>query len=84
LFDMAASALADLPVDPISTDRVMCLLFIARHSIYAGNAYAGLEPASQAVAMAGRLGDQQLRAKALKFWVRFTKKAAPIRTRSAR
>jgi len=66
LFDMAASALAELPPDPISTDRVMCLLYIARHCIYAGNAYAGLEPASQAVAMAGRLSDQQLRAKALK------------------
>jgi HD-GYP domain-containing protein (c-di-GMP phosphodiesterase class II) len=66
LFDMAASALAELPPDPISTDRVMCLLYIARHCIYAGNAYAGLEPASQAVAMSGRLGDQQLRAKALK------------------
>jgi putative two-component system response regulator len=66
LFDMAAQALADLPADPISADRVMCLLFIARHGIYSGNAYAGLEPATQAVAMAGRLGDQHLRAKALK------------------
>ena len=66
LFDMASSALAELPADPISVDRAMCLLFIARHNIYTGNAYAGLEPASQAVAMAGRLGDLQLRAKALK------------------
>jgi len=66
LFDMAAQALSDLPPDPVSADRVMCLLFIARHGIYSGNAYAGLEPATQAVAMSGRLGDQHLRAKALK------------------
>jgi len=66
LFDMAADALASLPEEPLSTDRVMCLLFVARHDIYAGNAYAGLEPATQAVAMAERLGDPVLRAKALK------------------
>ncbi len=66
LFDMAAQALASLPADPISIDRVMCLLFIARHGIYSGNAYAGVEPASQAVGMAARLGDQPLRVKALK------------------
>jgi len=66
LFDMAADALASLPEEPLSVDRAMCLLFVARHDIYAGNAYAGLEPATQAVAMAERLGDAALRAKALK------------------
>jgi HD-GYP domain-containing protein (c-di-GMP phosphodiesterase class II) len=66
LFDMATQALASLPADPVSVERVMCLLFIARHGIYTGNAYAGLDPASQAVAMAGHLGDANLRAKALK------------------
>jgi len=66
LFDMASSALAGLPDDFASADRVMCLLFIARHAIYSGNAYAGLEPASEAVRISERLGDQALRAKALK------------------
>jgi HD-GYP domain-containing protein (c-di-GMP phosphodiesterase class II) len=66
LFDMASDALAGLPEDFVCADRVMCLLFIARHAIYSGNAYAGLEPASDAVRIAERLGDQALRAKALK------------------
>jgi len=66
LFDMAADALAGLPADVVSADRVMCLLFIARHAIYSGNAYAGLEPAGEAVRIAERLGDQALRARALK------------------
>ena len=66
LFDKAAAALAALPADPISVDRVMCLLFIARHNIFGGNAYAGLGPATHAVAMSGRLGDTRLQAKALK------------------
>jgi HD-GYP domain-containing protein (c-di-GMP phosphodiesterase class II) len=66
LFDMASTALAALPQDFVSADRVMCLLFIARHAVYSGNAYAGLEPSSEAVRIADRLGDAALRAKALK------------------
>ena len=66
LFELAAQALATLPADPVSADRVMCLLFIARHGLYARNAYAGLDAARQAVAMATRLGDGALRIKALK------------------
>lgn len=66
LFDMASTAIARLPQDFVSAERVMCLLFIARHAIYSGNAYAGLEPASEAVRIADRLGDPALRAKALK------------------
>ncbi len=66
LFDLAAPALAALPDEPVSADRVMCLLFVTRHAVYAGNAFAGLEPAAQAVALADRLGDPSLCAKALK------------------
>lgn len=66
LFDMAWSALAQLPEHFVSADRVMCLLFIARHAIYSGNAYAGLEPAGEAVRTARRLGDNALLARALK------------------
>lgn len=66
LFEKASAALAELPDEPVSADHVMCLLFVSRHAYYAGNAYAGLEPASQAVALANRLGDAALRAKALK------------------
>lgn len=66
LFDKAAVALAALPDEPVSADRVMCLLFVTRHAVIAGNADAGLEPASQAVALADRLGDAALSAKALK------------------
>lgn len=66
LFDMAADAMATLPDEPHSADRVMCLLFIARHAIYAGNACAGLEPAAQAVRISEHVGDPALRAKALK------------------
>jgi tetratricopeptide (TPR) repeat protein len=66
LFDMASAALAVLPEDLVSADRVMCLLYIARHAIYSGNAYAGLDPAGEAVRIAQRLGDDALRARALK------------------
>lgn len=66
LFEMSADALSDLPDEPVSVDRVMCLLFITRYRFYCGNAYAGLAPAEQAVSLAERIGDPILRAKALK------------------
>jgi putative two-component system response regulator len=67
LFEKAATALSALSVEEAaSPDRVMCLLFITRHAIYSGNAFAGLDPATQAVALADRLGDPALRAMALK------------------
>jgi putative two-component system response regulator len=66
LFDMASAALATVPREFLSVDRVMCLLFIARHAIYSGNAYTGLEPATEAVRIADQLGEPALRAKALK------------------
>jgi putative two-component system response regulator len=66
LFDAAARALAALPDVPVNADHVMCLLFLVRHAYCAGDAYAGVEPATQAVSLADRLGDQGLRAKALK------------------
>jgi HD-GYP domain-containing protein (c-di-GMP phosphodiesterase class II) len=66
LFEMAADALSALPDEPVSEDRVMCLLFVTRYRYYAGNAYAGLAPAEQAAALADHLGDPVLRAKALK------------------
>ena len=66
LFASAAEALATLPEEPVSADRAMCLLFVSRHAFHSGNAYAGLEPALQAVGIASRLGDPVLRAKALK------------------
>ena len=66
LFEMAAVALSEMPDEPVSADRVMCLLFVTRYRYYSGNAYAGLAPAEQAVAMAERLGDPALSAKAKK------------------
>jgi len=66
LFEKAYAALSALPDEPVSADHVMCLIFVSRHAYYAGNAYAGLEPASQAVALADRLGGSALRARALK------------------
>jgi len=66
LFEMSADALSVLPDEPVSVDRVMCLLFVTRYRYYSGNSYAGLAPAEQAVAMAGRLGAPLLNAKALK------------------
>ncbi len=65
-FEMAADALSALPDEPVSVDRVMCLLFITRYRFYGGNTYAGLAPAEQAVALAERLGEPTVRAKALK------------------
>ncbi len=66
LFEMAADALSAMPDEPVSADRVMCLLFVTRYRFYCGNAYAGLAPAEQAAALAERLGDPVVRAKALK------------------
>jgi putative two-component system response regulator len=66
LFELAADALSELPDEPVSADRVMCLLFVTRYRYFCGNAYAGLVPAEQAVAFADRLADPALKAKALK------------------
>ncbi len=66
LFDSAREFLFGLPAEPISKDRTWCLMFVSRHMFHNGNAYAGIEPASQAVAQAQHLGDATLRAKSLK------------------
>jgi len=66
LFEMAADALSDLPDEPVSVDRVMCLLFVGRYRYHSGNAYAGLVPAEQAVLLSDRLRDPVLSAKASK------------------
>jgi HD-GYP domain-containing protein (c-di-GMP phosphodiesterase class II) len=66
IFREAAQALAELPEDPVTEDRVMCLLFVSRHACFSGRAYAGLDPANQAVRLANRLGGASLRARALK------------------
>jgi putative two-component system response regulator len=66
LFEMAADALSAMPDEPVSVDRVKCLLYVTRYRYYSGNAYAGLAPAEQAVALADRLADPALRAKAMK------------------
>jgi putative two-component system response regulator len=66
LFEMAADALSALPDEPVSVDRVMCLLYVTKYRYYCGNAYAGLVSAGQADALAERLGDPALRAKATK------------------
>jgi putative two-component system response regulator len=66
LFEMAADALSELPDEPVSVDRVMCLLYVTRYRYYSGNAYAGLPPAEHAVALAERMGDASLNAKAKK------------------
>src|SRR6266853_870108 len=66
LFEMAADALASLGEEPVSADRAMCLMLVARYRYFSGNAFAGLDPAAEAVALAERLGDPVLRAKAMK------------------
>jgi putative two-component system response regulator len=66
LFEMAADTLSELPDDPVSEDRVMCLLYVTRYRFYCGNAYAGLAPAEQALSLAERVGNPKLHAKALK------------------
>jgi HD-GYP domain-containing protein (c-di-GMP phosphodiesterase class II) len=66
LFAAAGEALADLSEEPVCADRVMCLLLVSRYVFYSGNAYAALEPAGQALAMAQRIGDTTLLAKAYK------------------
>jgi putative two-component system response regulator len=68
LFELAADALKALPDEPVSEDRVMCMLFVTRYRYYCGNSYAALDPATQAVSMAERLGDPLLRSKALKMF----------------
>ena len=66
LFERAGSELAALPDEPVCPDRVMCLLFVARHAYHSGNSLSGLTPATQAVAMSRKLDDPILLAKALK------------------
>jgi putative two-component system response regulator len=66
LFEMAADTLSELPDEPVSVDRVMCLLFVTRYHFHRGNTQAGLAPAEQAAALSERLGDHALRAKAMK------------------
>jgi HD-GYP domain-containing protein (c-di-GMP phosphodiesterase class II) len=66
LFESASQMLAEMPSEPVTADRAMCLLFISRHLFYSGNANAGFDPALKAVAMSAHLGDPALQAKALK------------------
>jgi putative two-component system response regulator len=66
LFEMAADTLSELPGEPVSEDHVMCLLFVTRYRYYSGNAFAGLAPAEQAAALASRLREPLLNAKAMK------------------
>jgi len=66
LFEMAADALSDLPDEPVSEDRVLCLLFVARYRYHSGNAYPGLTCAEQAVSLAERLEDAGLIARGKK------------------
>jgi tetratricopeptide (TPR) repeat protein len=66
LFHASAKALAALPEEPLTADRVMCLLFVTRFADQSGNPNFGLAPALQAVEMAERIGDPLLCTKALK------------------
>jgi putative two-component system response regulator len=66
LFEMAADALSAMPDEPVSADRVMCLLYVTRYRYCCGNAYAGLAPAEQAAQFAKHLADPALEAKAMK------------------
>jgi putative two-component system response regulator len=66
LFEMAADALSAMPDEPVSADRVLCLLYVTRYRYCCGNAYAGLAPAEQAVEFAKHLADPALEARALK------------------
>ncbi len=66
LFRAAAEELAKLPEEPVTADRVMCLLMVARYAINIGDANFGLGPSLQSVELATKLGDPLLRTKALK------------------
>jgi putative two-component system response regulator len=65
LFDQAEKALAEIPTDFLNADHALCLLFLSRRTYYAGNAHAGLITARRAVALAKRLENENLRARAL-------------------
>ena len=66
LFQAASAALDKLPDDCASPEQVFCYLFIGRNAYSSGNAFAAVETARRAVAMAGQVGDASLRSKALK------------------
>ena len=65
IFESAMTLMQEVPSDVLSADRVICLLYISRYRYYSGNAQDGLEPAEQAVALAQKIGDTALLAKAL-------------------
>src|ERR1700758_2013841 len=65
LFEMAADTLPELPDEPVSEDRAMCLLFVTRYRYHSGNAFAGIAPAQQAAALAERLRNPLLPANAM-------------------
>jgi len=64
-FDGLVGPLTSLPSDFLNTDHVMCLVYLSRGYYYSANPAAGLQTARQAVALARRIGDEALRAKAL-------------------
>ena len=66
IFDLAAEALATLPAELATASRAMCLLLITRQRVSAGRPFTGVEPALEAVAIAERVGEPVLLAKALK------------------
>lgn len=66
IFEIAANALGTLPPDPVTHDRAMCWLFIARHRLLIGSLFPSLDAAVDAVAIAERLGEDGLLGKALK------------------
>ncbi len=66
LFRHAAELLAQLPAEPKTADRALCLLFIARYAVTTGDAQDGLAPALQAVEIAKVVGEPLILAKAYK------------------
>jgi HD-GYP domain-containing protein (c-di-GMP phosphodiesterase class II) len=67
LFRDAAKSLAELPEEIVTADRVMCLLFTTRFFVaFGGDIQTGLGLAEQASLLAAKLGDELLKAKALK------------------
>jgi putative two-component system response regulator len=66
IFDLAWDALSTLPDEPTTDARALCLLAIARNKYLRGLPFDGIEPANNAVAVAQRVKNDLLFAKALK------------------
>lgn len=67
IFELAADALAALPFEPQVAGRAMCWIGIARKRFICAQPFSALDAAAEAVAIADRVHDDLVIAKALKF-----------------